>query len=454
MPSPPTELSPDLAGRLLRFPDLEFLSPGLWRLGPGDLQIELEAAPEGTPAPDHPLWLRLEPATEAPGFPVLDVSLPDGYGFLPPQQEVPSEAAAALVLPGELLATEPVLVYSPAPEGVEGAPELPVPGARVRIASEDFSGLLQGSARLRCQVRDAHGQWTLDVVADPSGSGQPLALCPICDRPADRWYHCAEHGPHCSAHRKVCRSCRRGECAACFHHLSCGTCGSPLCPSCAEPACCCGEHGSCLSHREVCSECHGTHCTACGGGVCAVGETGLCVRCAGVCQACGQTVRNRLLTPCHVCSILVCPTCSDTCHLDGRVMCPTHQGICGECGRSLCPAHRQVCHSCGIPHCRNHLGTCPVCSRPACQACCQAGACRQCRSLAPVDESARERLQLLGEGQPWGRFSRLRGASGPAGWLFSLGVGLQEYRVSTDADLSRVESVHRRPWLGRMLGRG
>lgn len=452
MPSPITELSFDLAGRLLRFPDLEFHSAGIWRLGPGDLQRELRGFPEGAPAPESPLWLRLEPGAEAPGLPVLDISLPDGFGFLPPPQEVPSEASAALVLPGELLGSEPILIYSPAPEGMEGTPQLPQPGSRVRIAADEFSGLLLGSSRLRCQVRDDHGPWTIDVVADPSGSGQPLALCPLCDSPADRWYHCSEHGPHCSAHRKVCRSCRRGECAACFR-LSCGTCGSLLCPSCAEPVCCCGEHGSCVSHREVCSECHGTHCTACSGGTCAIGETGLCARCTGVCQACGQTVRTRLLTPCYVCSSLVCPKCSDTCHLDGRVMCPPHQGICGECGRSLCPAHRQACNSCGTPHCRNHLRTCPICSRPVCRACCPAGACRQCRSLAPVDESIRERLQLLGEGQPWGRFTRLRGASGPAGWLFALGVGLAEYRLSTDADLNHVESVHRRPWLGRMLGR-
>ncbi len=453
MSSPTMELSPELAGRLLRFPDLDFHAPDLWRLGPGELQAELEGLAEGESSPAHSLWLRLDPAAEPPGLPVRDISLPEGVGFLPPAQEAPSESSAVLVLPGDLLSAEPVLLYLPAPEGWEGVPGLPEAGARIRAFPEDPLGVLAGSARLRCRVRDAHGEWTLEVMADPSGSGQPLALCPLCDRPADRWYHCAEHGPHCSAHRKVCRSCRRGECAACFNQ-TCGTCQTPLCPSCAEPPCCCGEHGSCQAHRAVCSECHGTCCTACSGGLCSVGETGLCARCAGICQACGQTVRTRLLTPCHVCSTLVCPNCSDGCHLDGRIMCPTHQGICGECGRGICPAHREVCHSCGIPHCRNHLGTCPVCARPACSACCPAGACRQCRSLAPVEDSVRERLTLLGEGKPWGRFTRLRGASGPAGWLFAVGLGLQEFRVSTDVGLERVESVHRRTWLGRMLRRG
>lgn len=456
------ELPPELAGRLLRFPALEFVHPGLWRLEAGPLQVELDRLAGVEDPGERPLWLRLDPAGEvAAGEACLDVALPPEVRFLPLPEEPPlPEAAASLVVPGELVEATPVLVYRPLPpeapgpedSGDPGTTSLPVPGSRVLGTPEDGTRLLP-SPRLRCRVRDAHGVWTLDVVPDPSRTAEALALCPLCDEPADRWYSCAEHGPHCSSHRKVCRSCRRGECAACFR-TTCGTCGNALCPACGTPPCCCGDHGSCPSHRAVCSECHGTHCTACGGGTCAVGETDLCSQCSGTCSACGSTVRHRLLTPCFTCGARVCPNCSDNCHLDGRALCPAHGATCGECGRSLCEAHREACRSCGRDHCRTHLSTCPTCGRPTCSACRPGGACRQCRSVGAVDPSLRGRVEALASGQPWAGFSGFRGAEGSAGWLFALGVGLQEFRVSTDLELTRVESVHRRTLLQRVLGRG
>lgn len=457
MSSPTAELPPDLAGRLLRFPELEFVRPGLWLLGAGPVQAELDRrAGLEEPSP-RPLWLRLDASEEPPeGEAFQDLSLPPGVGFRPLSAEdaPPAEAAATLVVPGDLVSAEVAIVYRPMAALPEEEPTLGLPatGSRVRLG-EAAPGILEPSPRLRCRVRDPHGEWTIEVVADPSRPGEALALCPLCDEPADRWYPCAEHGPHCNAHRKVCRSCRRGECAACFR-TTCGTCGNPLCPACATPPCSCGDHGSCTSHRAVCSECHGSHCTACGGGTCSVGETGLCVRCAGTCTACGKTVRTRLLSPCFTCGTLVCPNCSDPCHLDGRTMCPVHQAHCGECERAVCEGHREACRSCGRPHCRNHLGTCPTCARPACSACLKGGACQHCRSLKPVDEAVRARFTALAEGQPWARPSGLRGAPSPAGWLFAVGVGLQEFRVATDPEVTRVESVHRRALLQRLLGRG
>ncbi len=453
MPSPILELSPELVGRLLRFPDLDFVRPGLWRLGAGPVQVEIDGL-AGLEAPQpRTLWLRLDPQETPLGDPFWDVSLPEDQGFLPPLLEPPSEAAAALVVPGELAGAQPVVVYLQAPEGCEGIAGLPTSGARVRLAEVESTGLLAGSNRLVCQVRDQHGEWPIEVVTDPCGSGEPLALCPLCDQPADRWYHCAQHGPHCSAHRKVCRSCRRGDCALCFS-IRCGTCDAPLCPNCAVPACACGDHGSCTSHRAVCSECHGSHCTACSGGTCAVGETPLCARCAGTCEVCGRTVRTRLIQACVACSTRVCPDCSDSCHLDGRILCPAHQATCGECGVALCPGHRETCQCCGSAQCRGHLGQCPTCARPTCPTCRQSGSCRQCRSLQTVAGDIKQRLRELGKGRPWAGFSRIRGASGPHGWLFALGVGLQEFRVGTDSGLTCVPSEHRRSLLGRVLGRG
>jgi len=440
-------------GRLLRFPDLDLVEPGLWRLKPGTAQQEIDGL-AGVENPEaREIWLRLQAAPAPPDVPSWEIRLPPGVGFLPASLDAPSEADAALVVPGTLVEAHPVLIYSPAREDTQEVGGLPEPGARVRIPEGNAPGLLAGSHRLVCRVRDQHGEWTLEVLADPSGTGEPLALCPLCDRPADRWYSCAEHGPHCSAHRKVCRSCMRGECALCFH-LQCGACNALLCPGCAVPVCCCGEHGSCVAHREVCSECQGSFCKACSGGICAIGETPLCIRCAGTCASCGRTVRNRLIQACVVCSAQVCPECSDACFLDGRILCPVHQATCGECGRALCPTHAETCQCCGAAQCRGHLERCPVCRRPACPSCRKGGACRQCRSMQGVSPEERQLLRRLGEGRPWGGFSRIRGASGPYGWLFALGVGFHEFRVATDPGLTEVRSEHRRPLLGRVLGRG
>ncbi len=453
MSSSPLELSPEQLGRLLRFPDLDFVEPGLWRLKPGSIQTEMDSL-AGVEVPEpRELWLRLEAATAPPEAPSWEVRLPAGSGFLAPALEPPSQADAALVVPGELVGAEPMLVYLEAPEGSPGEVDLPESGARVRLSEAGTSGLLMGSRRLLCQVRDQHGQWPVEVLTDPSGSGEPLALCPLCDHPADRWYSCARHGPHCSAHRKVCRSCMRGECALCFH-TRCGTCEAPLCPDCAVPACSCGDHGSCLAHRDVCSECQGSFCKACSGGTCAIGETPLCRSCAGTCSACGRTVRTRLIQACVVCAAQVCPDCSDACFLDGRILCPAHQATCGECSRALCPTHAEICQCCGAAQCRGHLERCPICSRPTCPSCRKSGACRQCRSLQGVGQEERQRLRGLGQGRPWGGSARIRGASGPHGWLFALGVGLHEFRVATDPEVTQVRSEHRRPLLGRVLGRG
>lgn len=453
MSTPFLELPPDLAGRLLRFSELEFVRPGLWRLGEGELILDLERLAGRDEAVAGPLWLRLDGDEEAPeGSSVRDVSLPPEVRFRAPSGEPPAEAAAALVVPGELVSAETLVLYRPALEEpeTETAP-LPVPGARVRLGEAEGLGLLEASPRLRCIVRDEHGTWPVEVVADPERPGEALALCPCCDTPADRWYRCARHGPHCSRHRKVCRSCRRGECAACFT-LTCGECQNPLCPACAQP-CSCADHGACTAHRATCSECHGVHCTACGGGTCSVGETTLCVKCAGACSACGETVRTRLLTACHTCGVGVCPNCSEPCHLDGRTMCPAHHASCGECGKTVCEGHRETCLSCGGAHCRGHVATCPTCTRTACAACLKLGSCKQCRGLKPLEDELEARVERLSQGQPWASYSSVRACHAPAGWLLAFSVGLAEFRVGTDAGFTRVESVHRRGWMQRVLGR-
>lgn len=456
MSTPFLELPSDLAGRLLRFSELEFVSPGLWRLDDGELILDLERLAGRDEGVSGPLWLRLDGAEEPPeGSAVQDVSLPPEVRFRAPSGDAPLEGAAAMVVPGDLVSAESVVLYRPASDEVEGQAEpesLPLPGARVRLLESEDLGLLEASPRLRCQVRDEHGTWSIEVIADPERPEGALALCPRCDSPADRWYRCAAHGPHCSAHRKVCRSCRRGECAACFS-LSCGECGNPLCPACAQP-CACGDHGACTAHRSTCSECHGVHCTACSGGTCGVGETALCTKCAGACSACGQTVRTRLLTPCFTCGTGVCPDCSEPCHLDGRAMCPAHLAACGECGRTVCEGHRDTCLSCGGAHCRGHVSACPTCTRTACAACLGPGSCRQCRTLKPLEEDLDARVDRLSEGQPWSSYSGARASRAPAGWLLSFQVGLAEFRVGTDAEFTRVDSVHRRGWVQRILGRG
>lgn len=455
MSKPFLELPPDLAGRLLRFSELEFVRPGLWRVAEGELSLDLERLAGRDEAVPGPLWLRLDGAEEPPqGCDVRDISLPPEVRFRAPAGEAPLEAVASLVVPGDLVAAEAVVLYRPAGADIEvgDADALPLPGARVRLLESEGLGLLEGSPRLRCQVRDEHGTWGVEVVADPERPGEALALCPLCDSPADRWYRCAHHGPHCSAHRKVCRSCRRGECAACFS-LSCGDCGNPLCPACAQP-CSCGDHGACTAHRSTCSECHGVHCTACAGGTCCVGETPLCQKCAGACTACGRTVRTRLLTACFTCGTEVCPNCSEPCHLDGRAMCPAHHAACGECGKTVCEGHREICLSCGGAHCRGHVSTCATCARTSCAACLKPGSCKQCRALKPLEEELEPRVERLGQGQPWSSYSSARAARGPSGWLLSLHVGLTDYRVGTDAEFTRVESVHRRGWVQRVLGRG
>lgn len=213
-------------------------------------------------------------------------------------------------------------------------------------------------------------QW---VALCPTCSIAPAALtvcrqghvaCPNC---AQRCFVCGDafcrdhgiagchvdHAPACSAHSRVCSSCRRPHCTqhegVCDEtdHLACSTCLAP-CAHCQRLIC--DEHAT-TSHPEA-----------------PRGARRLCSNCVRACEGgTGEIVGPDEVVGCASCSRVVCERHQARCAVDGLVHCSKHLRRADRSGRLACEKHRTTCmHEPNAVLATDEVATCTTCAGSTC----------------------------------------------------------------------------------------